>query len=142
MTCVCFAKLSFLGVTEPLLTKKRRFERELQGKPVLGYFFSALYTCINLYNGNFPLLEVAVPVITKNVVLSRSSRESMKSHGHASWKDEERSLLFLSVCTVCVQYVYSVCTLCAAKPHRHRPELPEFASSEGCRPTNYALIMH
>ena len=47
-----------------------------------------------------------------------------------------------SVCTVCVQCVYSVCTLCAAKPHRHRPELPEFASSEGCRPTNYALIMH
>ena len=47
-----------------------------------------------------------------------------------------------SVCSVCVQCVYSVCTLCAAKPHRHRPELPEFASSEGCRPTNYALIMH
>jgi hypothetical protein len=47
-----------------------------------------------------------------------------------------------SVCTVCVQCVYGVRTLCVAKPHRHRPELPEFASSEGCRPTNYALIMH
>ena len=30
-----------------------------------------------------------------------------------------------SECTVSVQCVYSVCTLCAAKPLRHRPELPE-----------------
>jgi hypothetical protein len=39
MTCVGFAKLSSLGVIEPLLTKNGVFEPELQGKPVLGYFF-------------------------------------------------------------------------------------------------------
>ena len=48
------------------------------------------------------------------------------------------------VCTVCVQCVYSVCTLCAAKPmakpHRHRLELPEFASSPCCSPTNYGCM--
>jgi hypothetical protein len=58
------------------------------------------------------------------------------------------SPLFVSVYSVCTVLVcvprYSVCTLCAAKPHRHRPELLvlEFVSSSACSPTNYALIMH
>jgi hypothetical protein len=140
MTCVGFAKLSSLGVNEPLLTKKRRFWAWVTGETGARVLFLVYCTCINLYCGNFPLLEVGVPVITKNVVLSRSSRESMKSHrSHASCLMHHASCMSHGHAVVCTRSTHTgVCTVYTVYSVHSVYNAHTAASAGRARPTRAA----